>query len=311
MQALGRIGYRGTVWLTLFVSILWGVWWIPIRWLNALGLEGVWSSLAMGVLALPVLGWFALKERSGAVTSTQALIGAMLMGLAAMLYSSALSFTDVVRAVVIFYLAPAWSTAIECLFMSRRWNLRSALALGISLFGVAIIFRFDISLATVGWGDLAALAAGMAWAVGAALVFARPGGRPEPLAFFAAVGLVMGAVGTLALADGAAVGAAPDRAAWAAAPLVLAIGALYLAPVLLITIWAAQRLPPATMSFLLTSEIIAGIVTAAIFVSDTFGMPELIGAVLITIGATLEAVAPPLQRLSSVESGQTGSERND
>ncbi|MFP4044887.1 MAG: hypothetical protein ACLFTP_10025, partial [Rhodosalinus sp.] len=99
MRALDGLGYRGAVGLTLVASLLWGVWWIPIRWLEAEGLEGVWASLAMGLAALPAFGLLALRDRSGAVTAPRALLGALLIGLAAMLYGSALAFTDVVRAV--------------------------------------------------------------------------------------------------------------------------------------------------------------------------------------------------------------------
>ncbi|WP_158540115.1 DMT family transporter [Rhodosalinus halophilus] len=306
MQALDGLGYRGAVGLTLAASLLWGVWWMPIRWLEAEGLEGVWASLAMGLAALPVFGLMALRDRAGAVTAPQALLGALLMGLAAMLYGAALAFTDVVRAVVIFYLAPAWSTAIECLFMGRRWSLRSGIALGLSFLGVATIFRFDVTLDNLAAGDLAALLSGLAWAVGAALVFSRPGGRPVALSFFATLGLVLAAAAVLVI-GGAAAGRWPGGAqALEAVPLALATGLLYIVPVLLVTIWAAQRLAPATMSFLLTAEIIAGVVSGALFLAEPFGVPEAVGAALIILGATAEAIAPPIRRASPVDSGQTG-----
>jgi drug/metabolite transporter (DMT)-like permease len=309
MRALDGLGYRGAVGLTLVASLLWGVWWIPIRWLEAEGLEGVWASLAMGLAALPLFGLMALRDRSGAVTAPRALLGALLMGLAAMLYGSALAFTDVVRAVVIFYLAPAWSTAIECLFMGRRWSLRSALALGLSALGVAAIFRFQIPLGGFAMGDLAALFSGLFWAVGAALVFARPGGKPVALSFFATLGLVLGA-GAVLMLGGAAAGRWPGwTEAAGAVPLALATGLVYLVPMLLVTIWAAQRLAPATMSFLLTAEIIAGVVSGALFLSEPFGWAEALGAALIILGATAEAIAPPLRRASPVDSGQTGVRR--
>lgn len=293
MRALDGLGYRGAVGLTLAASVLWGVWWIPIRWLEAAGLEGVWASLAMGLAALPVLAALAARDRPGGVTAPRALLGALLIGLAAMLYGAALSFTDVVRAVVIFYLAPAWSTAIECLFMGRRWSLRSAAALGLSLLGVATIFRFDVSLGSLATGDIAALISGLAWAIGAALVFSRPGGRPATLALFTTLGLVLAAGAVLAF-GGAAAGRWPGGAeALGAAPLALVTGVVYLVPVLLVTLWAAQRLAPAAMSFLLTAEIVSGVVSGALLLAEPFGWPEAVGAGLIILGATAEAVAPP------------------
>ncbi|MFP4045123.1 MAG: hypothetical protein ACLFTP_11250, partial [Rhodosalinus sp.] len=158
-------------------------------------------------------------------------------------------------------------------------------------------------------GDLAALLSGLSWAIGAALVFARPGGRPVALSFFATLGLVLGAGAVLAL-GGAAAGHWPGWAeASAAVPLALATGLAYLVPILLVTIWAAQRLAPATMSFLLTAEIIAGVVSGALFLSEPFGWAEALGAALIILGAAAEAIVPPARRAAPVDSGRTGAQR--
>ncbi|REC58731.1 DMT family transporter [Rhodosalinus sediminis] len=292
MRALDGFGHRGTVGLTLLASLLWGVWWIPIRWLESGGLPGVWASLAMGLAALPAFAVLAAREGAGGLTAPRALAGALCVGLAAMLYSTALVFTDVVRAVVIFYLAPAWSILIECLFMGRRWSLRSAGALALSLLGVAAIFRFDVAADRWAAGDAIALVSGLAWAVGAALVFARPGGRPATLALFATLGMVAAAAGVLALSGGAAGRWPGGGPALAATPLALATGLFYLAPVLLVTLWAAQRLAPAAMSFLLTAEIVAGVVSGAVLLAEPFGWPEAAGAGLIILGALVEAGAP-------------------
>jgi drug/metabolite transporter (DMT)-like permease len=62
--------------------------------------------------------------------------------------------------------------------------------------------------------------------------------------------------------------------------------------VLLVTLWAAQRLAPAAMSFLLTAEIVAGVVSGAVLLAEPFGWPEAAGAGLIILGALVEAGAP-------------------
>ena len=65
MRMLDGLGHRGTVGLTLVASLLWGVWWIPIRWLESGGLPGVWASLAMGLAALPAFAVLAAREGAG------------------------------------------------------------------------------------------------------------------------------------------------------------------------------------------------------------------------------------------------------
>jgi drug/metabolite transporter (DMT)-like permease len=283
---------RGTIALTLLASLLWGLWWLPIRALEEAGFAGVWAGLAMSLGALPALALAAWRSRR---LAGRALLGACLIGTAAMLYAAALAFTDVVRAVLLFYLAPAWSTAIECLFLDRRWSRRSALALGLSFAGVGVIFRFDVSLSGWSAGDLAALASGLFWAVGAAVVFTRPDARPAALSLAAGLGMVGAGAAAVVLA-GPAAGAAPGPEALAALPLAIGSGTLYLAPILLVTLWAAQRLAPATMSFLLTAEIVAGVVSGALLLDEPFGAHEAAGAALIALGALVETASASVRR---------------
>jgi drug/metabolite transporter (DMT)-like permease len=262
-----------------------------------MGFEGVWASFAMALGMTPAL---AVVARGGGAITARAAGGAVLVGAALMLYGAALSFTDIVRAVLLFYLAPAWSTAIECLFLGRRWTRWSALALGVSFLGGATIFRFEVSAAGWSVGDTAAALSGLAWSAGAALIFTAPDaaapGRWRMLALAASLGaLVVGAL--VAFSGGAAAGAPPEIGWTALAALTLALvsGALYLAPTLGVAIWAALRLPPATMSFLLTAEIVSGVVSSALLLDERFGAPEALGGVLVASGALIESLAPRRQ----------------
>ena len=285
-------GRSGTIGLAVVAAVMWGLWWAPVRWLEGAGLHGFWTTLGMCLGALPTLWWAA---RDAPRLTAQAAGGAALVGVAVMLYGAALAFTDVVRAVLLFYLAPAWSTAIECLFLGRRWERRSALALGLAFLGVATIFRFEISAAGWSLGDVAALASGLGWSAGAALIFAARGAREGKA--YAALGLAAGlggaaATGFALAVGGGTAGGAPGWGALAAAPLALASGAVYLAPILLITMFAALRLAPATMSFLLTAEILSGVASSAVFLDEPFGAVEALGALLLAGGALVETLAP-------------------
>lgn len=283
-----------TVWLALIAALMWGVWWVPVRGLEAIGLNGVWAGVAMCAGAVPALLFLALQPGETRL-SAYATVGALLAGIAVTLYSSALVFTDVVRAVLLFYLAPAWSTIIECLFFGRRWSARSALALGLSFVGVATMFRWRIDFSDWGAGDLMALASGLLWSIGAAIVFSSPGGAGR-LAIWSALGAI-GAGVALGVVGGAAVGAPPTwDVAVSGAPWALLAGLAFFTPLWFLTLWAAKRLPPATMSFLLTGEILSGVVSSAIFLDEPFWWPEILGAILIALGATVEIIRPPKGR---------------
>ena len=88
-----------------FASVLWGVYWIPVRHLEGLGLEGVWPQIFLNVaffmVALPV-AIFRFKEVTDG--GLRMMRDTFLVGMAITLYGNAFIFTDVVRAVLLFYL---------------------------------------------------------------------------------------------------------------------------------------------------------------------------------------------------------------
>ncbi len=273
--------------LCLAAAAAWGLLWLPIRVLEEAGLSGGYGALALNIATLPTL--FALALFAHGSVGRRAAFGSVVLGVAITAYAASLALTDVVRAVLLFYLAPAWSVAIECLFMGRRFGLRSLVALALSFAGVVTVFRAEISLAGFGAGDALAIASGMAWSVGAALVYTDEARHPARLALLCGLAAVASAA---LLAP--ATGPAPELSvALEALALWLAAGALFLAPVLAVTLWAAVSLPPATLSFLLTAEIVAGVGSAALLLYEPFGWPEALGACLIAAGAVAEVATLP------------------
>jgi len=141
------------------------------------------------------------------------------------------------------------------LFFNRRWQWQALLAVTFAFAGVVMIFGGAIELGNWRLGDIMALLSGLAWAVGAALVYADATRNPVGLALWTFVAAaIVGAV--FAPLTG-------DFPQWraiqsAALPAVLS-GALYLAPIVVVTLWGAFHLPPATISFLLTAEIVVGL----------------------------------------------------
>ena len=278
--------------LAVFSAILWGLWWLPIRALEDAGLGGAWAGLAMAIGTLPALLIAVVITRGESQMTARSIAGAFLVGLAVTLYATSLTFTDVVRAVLIFYLAPAWSTIIECVFLGRKWNWRSALALLLSFGGLLFVMRGEISLNGLNIGDLMALGSGLSWSIGAALIFTAPPVSSTRLALFTGIGAIIAGSSLLFVAgDTAGTLAANINIVETALPAILS-GCLYLAPILFLTMWSARRLPPATMSFILTAEILSGVISAALLLDETFGWPEAIGCLLIVLGAAVEVIKP-------------------
>jgi drug/metabolite transporter (DMT)-like permease len=286
----------GPVLLVLVSALFWGLWWVPVRLCEALGLTGVWPNLGINLGALLVFATIAFATRSSVSLSKPALLGSVLIGVAVALYGGALSLTDVARAVLLFYLAPAWSTLIEVAFLNHRWQWRRLVPLLLSFGGMIAVFRGEVAFDHGSIGDLAAFLSGIAWAAGAALVFSTDDGEQNQGAATAlrlSLAVMVAAVLTSIIMmpiDWQGWPRIDDGDAKLAVLLALVAGAVYLAPIIGVTLWGATKLSPTTISFLLAAEILSGITSSALFLDEPFGWWELIGTVMIVSSVIVHVV---------------------
>lgn len=290
----GRI--NPAVWVVLFCAALWGFWWYPVALLERVGLSGPWIGLAMSAAALPVAAVMCAVDRRGRI-SARATFGAMIVGGAVTLYAISVNYTDFLRAVLLFYFAPAWSTLIELFFMGRRWALQSLVAITLAIGGVLLISRGEISFAGLGAiGDWMALGSGLLWSIGIAMVFSASRVSVSRVLLATAVGGVLVAI-AIAWADGSVTAGIPDLAAMAAAdawPFVFAV--FYMGFILAGTMWGSIHLPPAVMSYLLSVEILGGVISSTLILGERFGPFELGGTICITSAVVIEVAWTERQR---------------
>ncbi|MEM9140665.1 MAG: DMT family transporter, partial [Pseudomonadota bacterium] len=273
--------------IVLFCALMWGLWWYPVSLFEEAGLSGAWVGLAMCGATLPI-GLIWSLFRKGTV-SPRGILGGVLIGAAFMLYSVSVSYTDFIRAVLLFYLAPAWSTIIELVFLGRRWNIQCVVAIGFSLIGVLMISRGEISFDGLGAiGDWMALASGVFWSAGTACVFSSRRAEVSRVMIIAALGGMASAYGVSHL-DSATVSVPDFPALMIAVPSAFLIAAAYVGTMMAGTMWGAFRLPPAVMTYLLSLEILGGVFSAVFILGETFGWFEAAGALFI-IGAVLVEV---------------------
>jgi len=268
-------------------ALLWGIWWIPIRYLSSLGMDGAWGAIAMNAgAAMAALVWMAVRRAQFSI-EPRAVLGAALVGVAVTTYSTAITMADVVRVILLFYLAPAWGKIIEWGFMGRAWQWTSTVTISVSLAGAYLVLGGDISLNGIGPGDVLAVLSGIAWAAGAALVFS--GGRSNPLTLSVVTAVCAATFGALFvwLGDGTVLSGSATPGGSAAGA---GFGVVYVLPILALTLWSAQRLSPAVISFLLTAEILSGVISGALLLDEPFGPMQMAGASLIFIAALTEVV---------------------
>jgi len=275
------------VWLATCAAAVWGLWWIPIRYLESLGLHGAWAGMTMnGGAFLVALAWMVFS-RSPFQMSARALIGAVLVGVAVSTYSTALTYTDVVRAVLLFYLAPVWSKMIEWAFLRLPWHWWTTLALIAALLGAWLVLGAETSFDALNRGDVLSLVSGLAWAAGAALVFSGGAAGAMSLTTVATFFSVLVAV-PIALASGAP---GMGDGLGLAVPLGLGAGAIYVLPIMALTLWSARRLSPTVLTFLLTAEILSGVISGAWLLDEPFGWMQMAGTLLIVLAALSEVLS--------------------
>jgi len=300
-------------------AVLWGLYWMPVRALHDFGINGIWTALLLAVAgfiaSLPFLLIGSVKK-----IGWPHILGALGIGSAFALYGIALSFTEIIRVVLLFYLAPAWSTIIECVFFGRRFTIRSFIGLLLSFAGIVFIFRGELPLDGLGaLGDWLALLAGLGWSIGSALMFSSTKISVTTmttasfigafivssicLIFFSEVDLTSINISEVSLNHFSAqssdllsnsqksVVIGMQAISWHTLLLVfLLLGFFYLVPVTAVTLWGATQIPPALMSFLLTLEIIAAVASSAMLLGERFGLIEVLGTTLIIAGALVEFV---------------------
>jgi len=267
--------------LATFAAIFWGVWWIPVRYLETLGLQGAWAGLVMNLGAFMVAAAWVLLRGTRLRIDARAIAGAAFIGLAVTFYSTALNHTDVVRAVLLFYLAPVWSKILERVFLGMSWRWTSTVALAAALAGACLVLGGKVRIDSLNVGDLLSLVSGMAWSAGAALTFAGRSTNTVSLTTVTAFFAVLAAV------PFAWVSGLPEsgRALDLAMPAGIGTGVVYVLPIMMMTLWSARRLAPTTLTFLLTAEIVSGVASSAILLAEPFGAMQLCGAVLIVTAA--------------------------
>ena len=99
----------------------WGLYWLPLRAIESAGISGSWSVVffsACPLIVLTPLLIFGFKSLKGILGPS--IFAAVMIGLAFTLYANGLMETTVVRATLLYYLTPIWSTLISVLWLSKR-----------------------------------------------------------------------------------------------------------------------------------------------------------------------------------------------
>lgn len=267
---------------------MWGIFWLPLRTIEAEGVGGGWISLIFnGLGLLSALPW--LMRRNAWAGFSDQMINGLLLGTAFSLYTVSLVMTDVIHAILLFYMTPVWSTLAGWLLFRERLDLGRVLAIVMGLGGLWAVLGVSGGLPLPrNAGDGVALVSGMFWAAGTMRSFRRPSDRIAlPVFTFSLGGVISSAI---ILAGAAAIGAhlAQVGDLLAMLPWIVLFGLVFFVPPNFLVLWAAQRIDPARVGILLMTEALFGTLSAALLSGEPFGLSTAIGTALIVSAGLIE-----------------------
>ena len=273
---------------------LWGLYWIPLRYLDARGVDAVWTTFGLFVAGLALLAPVLLRHPPARAAFTpRTSVTGLLTGGAFVLYSLSIVLTDVVTAILLFYLSPVWATVLGRLLLAERFTGARLIALALGLGGLWVVLGGGSGVPLPrNPGDWCALVAGIAWAFGTLRVHqdtAVPAVAHVTSLFIGGTAVVV----IVALLPVTNAPAPPVTVPGAAIVLAVAVISLVSAWGIL---WGARLVSPGRAGLLLMMEVVTGLASAAAFAGEPFGAALIIGSMLIVAAALVEVLPAPSRR---------------
>ena len=227
------------------------------------------------------------------------LIG-LLLGFGIALYWEGMVRGNVARVVLLFYMMPVWTVMLARIINGERVTVRRLVGVALGVGGMLVVFSREGGLPVPrSVGDYMGLLSGVFWAL-AFVLCARPGNEKTTLAqFFISLLFLTPTIYLLAILPGsrettAALEAAPGAAA--AVFWLVGLTTIWLLPGMFMTLYGADRLKPGQVAIFLMIEVVVALVSAALLIDEPFGIPEIVGAVLILSASLVEFVGADRRR---------------
>ena len=261
--------------------------WLPLRYVAHHGLESAWAGLftagISALIMLPILRWRGPWDWA-AICSV--LFSGLVNGGALALYCASMLLTDVVRTLLLFYVAPMWGALLGRFVLGERLTPSRILAIGLCISGMLVILGDSH-----GWpwphniGDWLALVSGIVFAYGSLRVYEAPAVSAAAQTISSMLGCVAVSGLVLFLLPAGLAGPTPTFSPGLLMALI-AYALVMIIPINWLWLWSAKYLPPTRVSLIFSLEAVVGIASAALLLDEPFGWREILGSVLV-IGSTV------------------------
>jgi drug/metabolite transporter (DMT)-like permease len=275
-------------------AFVWGVSWWPLRQLQSAGLHPLWSTAIVYCFALVVVLSIKPKAWQGLLRHPQLWMLFFASGLTNVGFNWAVSISDVVRVLLLFYLMPAWAVLLAWLLLGERPTRSALLRLLLAFTGVMVVLlpvNAENSTSTAfhfSFADGLALMGGFCFAFTNVLLkkLNNTPSESRMFAMFCGGAVLAMLAGSAGMTQGwvNALPAISNDWVWLAAGLSLAflIGNVALQ-------YGASRLRSSTTSVVMLSEVAFGSLSAIALGAAVVDTRTLVGGLLIILAAALAA----------------------
>jgi len=269
----------------LVAGLLWGLTWIPLKYFGSQGLTGITlTMMSYGMVAILALPWILYRRGSWWAQRRLVLMIAITGGLANVCFLTAILRGEVVRVMLLFYLAPVWGVLGGRIFFGEPLTRLRLLGVATAVTGAFLLLGGPAVLATPpGIIDLLALASGLFFA--SQNIVTRAADRTPLDAKSLVVFVGCGAMsGVLVLAGTQPL---PDMPL----PLIgqlFAFAGVWMLGAMVVTAWGVSRLEAGRAAILLVFELVTAVVSAMWIAGERLDSLEWVGAAMIVGAALLE-----------------------
>ena len=274
--------------IVLATGMFWGIYWLPVRAIADLGLDGAWGTGAITLAAVLFLLPFALAKKGALREANLVGVASVALGGGAFaLYSIGFLYGKVALVVLLWFFSPVWSVLIAKYLL--RWQVPKLrlIAIAVGLCGLFIMLGGDGGIPIPGsLGEWMAFVGGLLWALATAGMRLKSQLPPAPAALLFALGAAATSFLFAPFLEPVPRVALSDLSTMVAN--VLLTGGLWWGASIAALMWATVRLDPARVGILLMTEVIFGAVTATIFAGESLSPSEMIGGSLVILCGLLE-----------------------
>jgi len=275
-------------------AALWGLFWIPLRYLDEHGVTGLWAIvLVMAAVSVPSMMVLVFTNKLHTLKSVHTWFIGSALGLSVVLYFAGVIVSDVIRVIFLFYLLPIWTTiAARVVYKEPITRIRLAV-IAMALTGLWLLLGGGNTLPIpANIGDWCGLLAGITWGVSLAFIHGKEDTDAFGMVCTTSIGATLMAIVVAVLlwnTGNTQLASLPKVDSYAAVTAAsLGFSLIILFPSLVGQIWGAQRVAAPTAALLTMTEIMMATVSAYLLIGTELNTISIIGAAIILLAVLID-----------------------